>query len=667
MDKHSDQRSDKNIDNGADSHASSAPLDNKAGLDRRSFLKSAAAAAGASAVSVAGAAAASNQLPDKPAEGKVVKGAADSHAKKKLLTGERTIPRPGSDFMVDVIKTLNIDYVASNPGSSFRSLHESTVNYGGNKKPEFITCLHEESSIAMAHGYAKAAGKPMGVYAHGTVGLQHGAMAIYNAWCDRVPIVMFAGNGIDADKRRPGTEWSHSVQDAGSLVRDFVKWDDMPGSLQHFAESTVRAYKLATTSPMEPTLIVADIDLQEDHIEDEASLRIPKLIPTIPAQGDAGALAEAARLLLNAKAPVILADRAARTQNGVKRLVELAEAMNVPVVDLGGRMNFPSRHYLCHSDARRELVRNADVVLLLEVYDPWGQFNNMTDPHKEYRRISKADVKIISISMSDVYIRSNYQDFQRFMPVDLPIVGDVEATLPLLTEAVKRATTPEHKSAIDARGPKLREAQLKLIEKAKEDAAIGWDLSPISTARMCMETWNVIKDEPWSLAVSDRISWARRLWPTTEYYQMLGGSGGQGVGYGAPAAVGAALANRDRGRFTVTFQPDGDLMYAPGVLWTAAHHKIPLLMVMHNNRAYHQEVMHLQRMAALHDRRPDQADIGNVINNPNIDYAKLAQAHGVWGEGPITDPSKLAAALKRAVAVVKSGQPALLDVVCQAR
>ena len=635
----------------------------KAGLDRRDFLKSAAAAAGASAVSVAAHAAAA----DKPAEGKVAKTAAAAHGKTKLPTGQRIIARPGSDFMVDVIKTLNLDYVASNPGSSFRSLHESTVNYGNNKKPEFITCLHEESSIAMAHGYAKAAGKPMAVYAHGTVGLQHGAMAIYNAWCDRVPVVIFAGNGIDADKRRPGTEWSHSVQDAGALVRDFVKWDDMPGSLQHFAESTVRAYKLATTSPMEPTLIVADIDLQEDHIDDEAALRIPKLVPAIPAQGDAGALAEAAKLLLNAKSPVILADRAARTQEGVKRLVALAEALNVPVVDLGGRMNFPSRHYLCHSDARRALVREADVVLMLEVYDPWGQFNTMSDPHKEYRRISKADVKIISISMSDVYIRSNYQDFQRFMPVDLPIVGDVEATLPVLTEAVKRATTPDRKLAIAARAPQLREAHLKLIDKAKEDAAIGWELSPITTARMAMETWNAIKDEPWSLAVSDRISWARRLWPTTDYYQMLGGSGGQGVGYGAPAAVGAALANRDRGRFTVTFQPDGDLMYAPGVLWTAAHHKIPLLMVMHNNRAYHQELMHLQRMAALHDRRPDQADIGNVINNPNIDYAKLAQAHGVWGEGPITDPAKLGAALKRAVAVVKSGAPALLDVVCQAR
>jgi thiamine pyrophosphate-dependent acetolactate synthase large subunit-like protein len=177
----------------------------------------------------------------------------------------------------------------------------------------------------------------------------------------------------------------------------------------------------------------------------------------------------------------------------------------------------------------------------------------------------------------------------------------------------------------------------------------------------------VIRHEPWALVVSDRIPWARSLWPATQYHQMLGGSGGQGVGYAAPGAIGAALANRDKGLLSVSFQPDGDLMYAPGVLWTAAHHRIPLLLVMHNNRGYHQEVMHLQRMAAVHRRRPDQALIGNEIDHPAIDYAKLAQAHGVWAEGPVDDPRRLNAALKRALAVVKSGRPALVDVVCQPR
>ena len=629
--------------------------DSKDGTSRRAFLK-ATAVAGASVA--AGDAVAQVALPQPPTA---------KSEKEKPLPGDITIQRPGSDFMVDVLKTLDFDYVAANPGSSFRSLHESLVNYGGNKKPELITCLHEESSVAMAHGYAKAAGKPMAVLAHGTVGLQHAAMAIYNAWCDRVPLVIFAGNGIDANTRRPGTEWSHSVQDAAAIVRDFVKWDDMPGSLQHFAESAVRAYKIATTPPMEPTLIVADIDLQENPVEHESVLRVPRLVKSIPAQGDSAAVLEAAKLLVNAQAPVIIVDRGATSQEGVMRLVELAETLNAPVIDLGGRMNFPSRHYLCHTDRRRELVREADVVLLLEVYDPWGQFNSISDPHKKYGRLARTDVKIISISMSESYIRSNYQDFQRFMPVDLPIAGDVQATLPALIDLLRRGIGAERKAALAARTPKLRAQHDQMISNAKEAAAIGWDASPVSTARLAMEVWDAIKNEPWSLAVSDRITWARRLWPTTHFHQMLGGSGGQGVGYGAPGAVGAALANRDKGLFTVTFQPDGDLLYAPGILWTAAHHNIPLLFVMHNNRAYHQEVMHLQRMAALHDRRPDQAGIGNAIDNPAVDFAKLAQAHGVWAEGPITDPSALAPALRRAVAVVKKGAPALLDVVCQPR
>jgi len=623
---------------------------------RRSFLRQAVAGAGTAAVAASAGSAelvaqsgAPSAKPDEPA---------------KPPAG--VIERPGSDFMMDVIKTLDLDYVAANPGSSFRSLHESLVNYGGNKKPELLTCTHEESSVAMAHGYAKAAGKPMGVFVHGTVGLQHAAMAVYNAWVDRVPIIMFGGNGIDANKRRPGTEWSHSVQDAAALVRDFVKWDDAPGSLQHFAESAVRAYKIATTPPMEPVLVMADMDLQEDPIHDK-NLKIPKLSRSIPAQGDSAALAEAARWLVEAKAPLILADRLARDQRGIDLLVQLAERLGAPVVDLGGRMNFPNHHPLAHSERKRALMRDADVVLLLEVADPWGQFNTMSDPHRNQKFVAKKDVKIINLSMQDVYIRSNYQDFQRYMPVDLSINGDAQASLPDLIEHVGRLMTSERVRAAQERSVSLGEQSRRSSDTQREAAARGWDAAPVTTARLAMETYDVVKNEPWSLVVSDRIPWARSLWPATKYHQMLGGSGAQGVGYAAPGAVGAALANRDKGLLSVTFQPDGDLMYGPGVLWTAAHHKIPLLMVMHNNRGYYQEVMHLQRMAAVHRRRPDQALIGTEIDNPAIDYAKLAQAYGVWSEGPISDPKSLNGALKRALAVVKSGRPALVDVVCQPR
>src|SRR5262245_41528584 len=259
----------------------------KDAFDRRAFLKGAAASA-AAAIGTQLAAA------NTPAQG----AESNSDGREKAPSRDKMISRPGSDFMVDVINATGIEYIASNPGSSFRSLQESIINYGGNKKPEFLTCMHEESSVAMSHGYAKAAGKPMGILAHGTVGLQHAAMAVYNAWCDRVPVMIFAGNFLDADKRRPGVEWYHCVQDPAAMLRDFTKWDDQPASLQHFAESVMRGYKLATTPPMEPVVITADGYLQEAPIQNEKKLHIPKLTRAIPPQGDSGALAEAAKMLV---------------------------------------------------------------------------------------------------------------------------------------------------------------------------------------------------------------------------------------------------------------------------------------------------------------------------------------------------------------------------------
>jgi len=627
----------------------------KDAFDRRAFLKGAAA----SAAAVLGTQLAATNTPAQAAE-------SNSESGEKAQSRDKIIGRPGSDYMVDVIKATGIEYIASNPGSSFRSLQESIINYGGNKKPEFLTCTHEESSVAMAHGYAKAAGKPMGMMAHGTVGLQHATMAVYNAWCDRVPIMMFAGNFLDADKRRPGVEWYHSVQDPASIHRDFTKWDDQPVSLQHFAESVMRAYKIATTPPMGPVLITADGDLAEEAVHEEKKLRMPKLTVSIPPQGDSGAVAEAAKMLVAAQNPVILADRACRSQEGVKRMVELAEALNAPVVDIGGRMNFPTTHYLSRSVDKRSLVGQSDVVLMLEVADPWGQLNSISDPQHEYRRLSKPDVKVIHISLGDTLTKANYQDMQRFMPVDLQISGDAQVTLPVLIEAIKSATTMSQRGALAGRATKLREDYRRMKDRAREEASPGWDASPCSTARMSAHLWNTIKNEKWCLAATGP-QWPRNLWPATEYYNFLGSSGGSGEGYRAPAAVGAALANRDKGIITVSIGGDGDLMYAPGVLWTAAHHKIPLLMIVHNNRAYHQEVMHLQKMASLHNRRMDTAAIGTTIENPNIDFAKLAQSMGVHGEGPISDPNAIGPALSRALAVVKRGEPVLVDVVSQGR
>src|SRR6516225_5821392 len=258
----------------------------------------------------------------------------------------------GGDFMVDVLKTLDIDYLAMNCASSFRGLHEAVLNHGGNTKPEILTCPHEEIAVHMAQGYAKIAGKPMAMMCHATVGLQHASMALYNAWCDRVPVLVMIGNIIEADKRAPGVEWVHSAIDSGALVREFVKWDDQPASLQHFAESAVRAYKVAMTPPMGPVLLSLDAELQENPIADAESLRIPNLAKVVPPVADTGALTEAAKMLVAAENPVIICDRLARTPAGMARLVELAETLQCAVVDNVGRMNFPSRHPLNQSFRR---------------------------------------------------------------------------------------------------------------------------------------------------------------------------------------------------------------------------------------------------------------------------------------------------------------------------
>jgi len=573
----------------------------------------------------------------------------------------------GGDFMTDVLNSLGIEYMAINCASSYRGLHEAIVNHANNK-PEIITCAHEDIAVHMAQGYAKIEGKPMAMACHGVVGLQHATMAMYNAWCDRVPVLVMGGNIMEADKRAPGAEWLHAGVDIGQIVREFTKWDDQPASLQHFAESAVRAYKIAMTPPMGPVFLSLDAELQENPIHDAESLRIPKFAPVIPPQGDAAAIAQAAKMLVEAQNPVIVCDRMARTPAGMANLVALAETLQCAVIDNAGRMNFPSRHPLNQS-FRRAVIGQADVILAIEMNDLWGTLTHFSDRIvRKSRPTYKSGTKIVTLGMRDLYLKSNYQDFGRWQDVDLDIAGDGEASLPALTEAAKRLIDDGRKAAYAERGKKLAAAHLAMVERSKTDATIGWDSSPITTARMCAEVYNQIKDEDWSVVgTAIRLSWMHRLWDFKKPYQWNGSSGGAGVGYNLPASIGAALANKKHGRFTLAFGGDGDFMFNPGALWTAAHHKIPILYIVHNNRAYHQEYMYLVAMAARHGRGVDKMDIGTTIKDPNIDYATVARGMGAHGEGPITDPKDLAPALTRAIAAVKAGGPAVVDVVTDPR
>ena len=605
-------------------------------VDRRSFLTGAATGA-AAFIATPSLAVAQSPAP------------AAAAAPAPAVQVNEPVHRPASDFMVDIFKSLDMEYMFAMCASSFIGIHESVLNYAGNKNPESITCTHEEISVAMANGYAKIEGKPVLVCAHATVGAQHAAMALYDAWCDRVPIYLLLGNTTDAAERGGEVFWLHSAQDPCALVRDMTKWDDNPASLRAFAESAVRAYKIAMTPPMGPVALVVDEHLQDEPVP--ADMRVPRLsVPTPPA-GDSAAVAEAARLLVAAENPVILASRAARTSAGLKLMVELAETLQAGVVDSRRRLNFPTRHPL-----NGGATNQADVVLALETGDISGVA----------RQARQRNAKVISITAAHLFQRSNYQDFMPYAEVDLSIAADAEATLPALIEAIKRLTTGDRREAFRQRGVKVTEANRQAFERARTEATHGWDASPVSTARLSMELWAQLKNEDWSY-VTGWVNWPLRLWNFDKPYQYIGRAGGEGVGYYAPASVGAALANRKHGRLSVSIQPDGDLMVAPGAIWTAARHRIPILIVTQNNRAYHQEVMWFQREALLRNRSVELAQAGFGLSNPDINFAKMAESMGVGSSGPITDPRDLAAAIRRGIQVVKNGEPYLIDVVTQPR
>jgi acetolactate synthase-1/2/3 large subunit len=464
---------------------------------------------------------------------------------------------------------------------------------------------------------------------------------------------------LGADERRPGVEWNHSAQDAGAMLRDYIKWDDTPKTLTHFGESAVRAYKIGMSVPMGPTLIVADSDLQEAEAEHRSKLRIPKLTLASPPSADPSAVKEIAKMLVNAQNPlIIIGHNAVRSEEGMKWLVELAETLQANVQSAAGR-GMPNQHPLSGGG-----VANADVIMALEVDDFWGATNDVVDQQTRAANSRiKPGTKLISISTKDLYTKSNYQDFQRYPEVDISVAADSQASLPPLLEACKSMMSADRKRLAEERGKKLAAAHAQGIDRAKTNATYAWNASPVSTARVRAELWNVIKNKDWSLVGGAPSP----LWNIDKFYRTIGGGGAAAVGSALPTAVGAALANRKYGRLSVSIQNDGDLMYAPGPLWTAAHHRIPILFVMNNNRAYHQEVMHLQRMANRRQRGITTAHIGTRIEDPNIDFASLARSLGVYGEGPITNPNDIGPALQRGVARVEKGETALVDVVMQPR
>ena len=578
----------------------------------------------------------------------------------------------GSDVVVDLMKAFDIEYAAFNPGATFRGIHDSIVNYGGNYKPEVIFCCHEEISVALAHGYAKAKGKPMVAIVHNIVGLQHASMAIFNAWCDRVPVMVLGGTGpMNTLRRRPRIDWIHTALVQGNQVRDYVKWDDQPYNLASVPESFVRGYRIATTEPMAPVYINYDADIQEDAVATPIEIPdISRFAPPAPTQANPEALKHAADLLVNAKSPLIIADYMGRNPKTVPALIELAELLAIPVVDKGNRFNFPNTHPLDVTDGARELLRRADVILGLDVADLYGSLTTVSKQTRACEYVIGPSTKIIHISMNDMLVRSWAGDCQVLQALDVPISADTSVAIPELIRICRErmGSDGKQKAAVEARLKELGETHKSRRAKWLADAQAKASQREISTAFLAHELGEVIKQEDWVLVNGNSNGWARRLWNFAKPGQYLGTSGGAGVGYGMSAAIGAALAHLGSGRLCVDVQADGDLLMTSSSLWTAAKHRIPLLIVMHNNQSFYNSEEHGIEVAKFRKRPVENAGIGTHVSDPVVDFAKVAQGFGVHGEGPIEGTADLRPALQRALRFVQEKKlPALVDVVSEPR
>jgi len=579
-----------------------------------------------------------------------------------------TTPRYGSDLVVELLRAVGIEHVAINPGATFRGLHDSLVNYAGAAGPEMILTPHEEIAVALAHGYAKAKGRPMAAVVHDIVGLQHASMAIFNAFCDRAPIVVLGATGpMDATRRRPWIDWIHTALVQGTQVRDYVKLDDQPATVRALPEAFLRAWRIACTEPQGPVYLCLDAALQEEALEHPVPLPdVARFRPATPPHADPRAIDDAARRLVEARFPLIVVESLGRRPGASPALCRLAELLAAPMIDLAaesqGRPSVPGHHALDMSGARHEVVSEADVVLALDVTSflvALGQTDRST---REVRLLNER-ARVISISLDDYAFRSWAHTFQSLAPVDLPIAADAALALPALVAAVvDRLKRDPSAAERHARAERITARHAAI--RAEWRAAVNLERSskPLASSVLAAEVWEAIKDEDWVLANGTGKGWAPRVWdwqPDRAY----GGSGGAGLGYGLPAALGVTLAHRGTGKVCVNLQADGDLLYVISALYTAAHHRLPLLTVMFNNRTYGNDEEHQESVAKTRARPVENKVVGIRIDDPAPDFARIAAGFGVHAEGPIDTADAVGPAIRRALRVVKDeGRPALVDV-----
>jgi acetolactate synthase-1/2/3 large subunit len=567
-----------------------------------------------------------------------------------------------SDVIADLIKSFGFPYIALNPGASYRGLHDSLVNHNGDDPP-MLLCQHEKIAVQIAHGYAKASGKPMIAIVHDVVGLLHSVMGIYYAYIDRAPVFVIGATGpLDEAKRRAWIDWIHTAYVQGDQVRNYVKWDYQPGGIDGVPDSFARAYSIMMTEPQGPVYMCYDSWLQEAPLTEKIAL--PPVTATVPSPIEASPseLEALATRLLKAEWPVLLAEYVGRSPHGFDDMVALAETVAAPVYDVEARLNFPTAHSL-NLSGDKDVFKDADLIVALDVRN-WEAPTHSGDWQARTKaKLYPDKCEWVDLGFSGIEISKWSTDYQRFPAVTQRILGDTAVAIPRLTEICKAklASDAAAKARIEKRRAVVAERHKKLRAGWKELARKNWDASPLTVPRLVSEVGEVIKGEDWVLTANTLNDWALRLWDFDRGYRHPGKYLGTGTQIGM--SIGVALAHKGTGRLVVDFQPDGDLMFDAGALWTAARYEIPMLCVMHNNRAYYNDWNHQIEMAHLRGTPVERANIGMDIIGPTPDFSALARSMGWYAEGPIERGEDVAPALKRAIAQVKAGKPALVDTI----
>ena len=572
-----------------------------------------------------------------------------------------------SDIIADLIKHYGFPFIALNPGASYRGLHDSLVNYAGND-PLLLLCQHEKIAVQIAHGYAKATGKPMVAIVHDVVGMLHATMGIYYAYLDRCPVFVIGATGpMDESRRRPFIDWIHTANVQGEQVRHYVKWDYQPGGIEGVPDSFARAYAAMMTEPQGPIYMCYDAWLQEQPLAADIALpdRRDATVP-VPMAADRAALEKVADKLLAARFPVLLAEYTGRAPNGFFDLIALAETVGAAVYDTNGRLNFPNRHPL-NLSMDRSTFREADLILSLDTRDWEKPTHRIERTKRTVEPLHPPDCEMIEIGFGDIGLSKWSMDYTRMPNCSLRVLGDTATAIPELTKlcAARIAKDPALGPRIARRAADIKAHHDGLFSKWERESLADWDAAPITLPRLAHEMWDVIKNEDWVLTACTLQDWVLKLWDFDKPYRHAGRALGTGTQIGV--SLGVALAHRGTGRIVIDIQPDGDLMFDAGALWTAAKNNLPLLIVMFNNRAYYNDWEHQIHVAELRETPVERAHIGQDIAGPEPDFATLAKGCGWYAEGPITDPKDIRGALERAIAQVKAGKPALVDTILRPR